>query len=113
MGEWRTVTIDGSDMRCYVAFPADTTPAPVMAVLHGGFGFDHVSEQTVDRLATVGIAAIGPDLFHRGTPERPEGGGPRSGSMRVADFVADVSGALEYMAGLPEIDQKRMGVMGF
>lgn len=112
MGEWRNISIDGGDMRCYVAIP-DMTPAPAMAVLHGGFGPDAVTEQTVDRLAAEGIAAIGPDLFHRGEPERPEGGGPRSGTMHVADFVADVNGALDYMAGLPGIAPDRIGVMGF
>ncbi len=113
MGEWTTVTIDGSKMRCFVAVPSGATQAPAMAVLHGGFGFDQVTEQTVGRLAAEGIAAIGPDLFHRGEPQRPEGGGPRSGSMRVADFVADVQGALDYMAALPEIASERIGVMGF
>ena len=113
MGEWRVVTIDGSEMNCYVAIPAGAAGAPAMAVLHGGFGFDQTTEQTVDRLAAEGIAAIGPDLFHRGLPERPEGGGARSASMRVADFVADVNGALGYMGGLPGVAPERIGVMGF
>ncbi len=117
MGDWRMVSIDGSAMRCYVALPAGVQsrglPAPAMAVLHGGFGFDPTTEKTIDRLAAEGIAAIGPDLFHRGEPERPEGGGPRSGSMRVAEFVADVNGALDFMAALPEVASDRLGVMGF
>jgi len=113
MGDWRNVEIDGSPMRCYVAVPAGAGPFPAMAVLHGGFGFDDVTRDTVDRLAEQGIAAIGPDLFHRGEPERPAGGGPRSGSMKVADFVADVNGALAHMQGLPSIARERIGVMGF
>ncbi|MEE8518176.1 MAG: dienelactone hydrolase family protein [Dehalococcoidia bacterium] len=113
MGDWRTVSVNGNDMRCYVAVPSGAGPSPVMAVLHGGFGFDAVTENTVDRLAAEGIAAIGPDLFHRGQPERKEGGGPASASMRAADFMADVSGALDFMSALPEIDEQRTGVMGF
>jgi carboxymethylenebutenolidase len=113
MGEWRTIQIDGNDMRCYVAIPAGATSAPAMAVLHGGPGWDDTTQNAVDRLAEHGVAAIGPDLFHRGLPERAEGGGPRSASIRVADFVADVNGALAYMAGLPEIATERVGVMGF
>ena len=113
MGEWRTIQLDGNDMRCYVAIPEGASSAPAMAVLHGGPGWDDTTENAIDNLAAQGIAAIGPDLFHRGLPERAEGGGPRSASMRVADFVNDVNGALGYMASLPEIASDRIGVMGF
>ncbi len=113
MGEWRTVTVDGSEMSCYLSVPLGANSAPVMAVLHGGFGFDQVTQRAIDRLAEEGIAAIGPDLFHRGVPERPEGGGPRSGSMRVADFLADVDAALSFASGLDVVDGSRLGVMGF
>ncbi len=113
MGEWRTIQLDGNDMRCYVAIPEGASSAPAMVVLHGGPGWDDTTENAIDNLAAQGIAAIGPDLFHRGLPERAEGGGPRSASMRVADFVNDVNGALGYMASLPEIASDRIGVMGF
>jgi carboxymethylenebutenolidase len=113
MGDWTTVDVNGGGMRCYVGVPDGGERAPAMAVLHGGFGFDHVTELSIDRLAAEGIAAIAPDLFHRGVPERPEGGGPRSASMRAADFVADVNAALAHMAGLPAIAGERLGVMGF
>jgi len=113
MGEWRTIQLDGNDMRCYVAIPEGASSAPAMAVLHGGLGWDDTTQDAVDNLAAQGVAAIGPDLFHRGLPERAEGGGPRSASMRVADFVNDVNGALGYMASLPEIASDRIGVMGF
>ena len=113
MGEWRDVTVDGGAMRSYVALPAGDGPFPAMAVLHGGFGFDDLTRDTVDRLAQGGVAAVGPDLFHRGQPQAPAGGGPRSGSMKVADFVADVNGALAYVANLPSVASERIGVMGF
>jgi len=113
MGEWRSTTVDGSEMRCYVAIPDGASGVPAMAVLHGGPGWDATTEEAVDNLAAHGVAAIGPDLFHRGAPERPPGGGPRSGSMKALEFVADVNGALDYMAGLPEIVSDRVGVMGF
>jgi carboxymethylenebutenolidase len=112
MGDWQTVSVDGSDMNCYVALPEGATQAPAMAVLHGGPGWDETAEKTVDRLACEGIAAIGPDLFHRGAPERV-GDGPRSASMRVVNYVADVQGALAHLAAMPEIAGERIGVMGF
>jgi carboxymethylenebutenolidase len=113
MGEWRTLSVDGNAMQCYVAIPAGAISSPAMAVLHGGLGWDDTTENAIDNLAAQGIASIGPDLFHRGLPERPDGGGPRSGSMRVPEFVADVNGALAYMASLPEIVPDSIGAMGF
>ena len=61
MGDWRTIQVDGSDMRCYVAIPEGQLLSPVMAVLHGGPGWDDTTQTAVDRLAANGIAAIGPD----------------------------------------------------
>ena len=52
MGDYQTVTVDGSEMRCYVSLPSGVDTAPVMAVLHGGFGFDEVTQQAIDRQET-------------------------------------------------------------
>jgi carboxymethylenebutenolidase len=113
MGEWITTTVDGGEMRCYVAIPDGASGVGAMAVMHGGPGWDATTEEAVDNLAAHGVAAIGPDLFHRGLPDRPEGGGPRSGGMKALEFVADVNAALAYVAGQPGVTSDRIGVMGF
>ena len=87
--EYQTLSVGGSDMRSYVHLPDGVQGAPGVVVLHGTNGMDAGTEKAAaDRLADEGIAAIVPDLFHRGLAERAEGA-PRSGSMRAADFVAD------------------------
>jgi carboxymethylenebutenolidase len=112
MGEWSAVPVNGGELQCYVAVPSSAGPWPAMAVIHGGPGFDALTENTVNKLAAEGIAAVGPDMFRRGKPERRQGV-PASASMRLADFMDDVSDALRYMASLPGIDGSRIGVMGF
>ena len=112
-GEYQTLKVGDSDMRSYVHVPEGVRGAPAVVVLHGTNGMDAGTEKAaVDRLAQEGIAAIVPDLFHRGLAERAEGA-PRSGSMRAADFVADAQAGLDHLRASGVVAPERVGVMGF
>lgn len=112
-GAYQTLSVGGSDMRSYVHLPEGVQDAPAVVVLHGTNGMDAGTEKAaVDRLAEEGIAAIVPDLFHRGLAERAEGS-PRSGSMRAADFAADAQAALDHLRGSGVVAPERIGIMGF
>ena len=110
--EYQTVSIGGRGMRSYVHLPEGAKGAPGVVVLHGTNGIDAGIEKAVDRLAEEGIAAIAPDLFHRGSAERAEGA-PRSGSMRAADFVADAQAAIDHLRASGVVAPERVGIMGF
>ena len=112
-GEYQTISVGGSDMRSYVHLPDGAAGVPAVVVLHGTNGMDAGTEKAaVDRLAAEGIAAIVPDLFHRGLAERAEGA-PRSGSMRAADFVADAQAGLDHLRASGVVAPERIGIMGF
>lgn len=111
--EYQTLSVGGSDMRSYVHLPDGVQGAPGVVVLHGTNGMDAGTEKAAaDRLADEGIAAIVPDLFHRGLAERAEGA-PRSGSMRAADFVADAQAGLDHLRASGVVAPERVGIMGF
>ena len=110
-GGYRSVSVDGGDMPCYVHLPEAEQSLPGVVVLGGTDRISAQIETVVDRLAAEGIAAAAPDLFHRGA-RKPAPGEPTSSTLRVAELVADVQGAIGDLRGLG-VAPERVGIVGF
>lgn len=76
---------------------------PVVLVLHGSAGIDGRGEFHAKALHAAGIATLEIFMFSRGNRAR---GGTR-------DNFTHMFGALKYLASRPEIEPRRIGVMGF
>jgi uncharacterized protein len=76
---------------------------PVVLVLHGSAGIDGRGEFHAKALNAAGIGTLETFMFSRGN--RPGAGRNKN--------LTHVYGALKYLAGRPEIDPARVGVMGF
>ena len=67
-----TVTVADGSFQCYVARPADSGSAPVIApvivVLQEIFGVNAGIRSICDDYAAKGYIAVGPDLFWRAAP---------------------------------------------
>ena len=63
-GEYVDITTPGrsTPLRAFVVYPEIATKAPVVIVLHEGFGFGDWTRGVADRLAEDGFIAIAPDL---------------------------------------------------
>ncbi len=110
-GGYRSLSVDGSDMLCYVHLPDDPQGAPGVVVLGGTDRISAHIKTVVDLLAAEGIAAAAPDLFHRGT-RKPAEGEPTSSTLRVAELVADVQGAIGDLRAAG-VAPERVGIVGF
>jgi len=108
---WDTVSVDGSDMRCYVSEP-DSVPAPVVVVIQHAGGVDDFIQAMSDRFAGAGFLAIAPDLYHR-DPDDPDNPLARMGRLRDPNIVADVTAAVEHVSGLEAAAADRIGITGF
>ena len=110
-GGYRSVRVDGGDMRCYLHLPKDAQGPPGVVVLGGTDGISAQIETVVDHLAAEGIAAASPDLFHRGA-RKPAPGNPTSSTLHVAELLADVRGAIGELRD-SGIAPERIGIVGF
>lgn len=108
---WDTVTVEGSDMRCYVSEP-ESTPAPVVVVIQHAGGVDDFIQAMSDRFAGAGFLAIAPDLYHR-DPNTGDDPLTRMGRLRDPSIVADVRAAVEHVTGLEAAAAGRIGITGF
>ncbi len=105
---------DGHSMRAAIAVPEGDGPHPGVIVIHEIFGLNGDIRGITARIASLGYAAIAPDLY--------DGPGPRAiciartlvtlsrGRGRAFD---DLEAARAYLASEPGVDKSRMGVIGF
>lgn len=83
-------------------------PWPAVVIVHGSGGVDSRGPLYAKRLNEAGIATLEVDMWTarnlRGGLDRPH---------HVAETLPDAGGALRFLAGQPEIDPDRIGLMGF
>jgi dienelactone hydrolase len=90
-----------------------TRTAPAAVLLHGSAGVLWAREVTYARqLAELGVAALVVDSF-AARRERATGFIERLLEVTETMMVADAYGALRYLAGRPEIDTRRVALIGF
>jgi carboxymethylenebutenolidase len=110
---WDTVTVDSSDMRCWVALPAGDAPAPGVLVAQHAGGVDEFIRSMCDRLAEAGFVAIAPDLYHRDDPARGDDAMQRMTRLRDRNILADCDAAIAHARTLPQVRGERIGATGF
>jgi dipeptidyl aminopeptidase/acylaminoacyl peptidase len=97
---------DGIALRVFVATPqAVSTPLPSVQIHHGGGGYEQVYEHMAVEMAQRGFAGI--TMIHRGYPgsqgQMEYGGGE----------ITDIGRLTEEIAARSDIDEDRMGIMGY
>ena len=100
------ITVGNQDMALYVAVPSDTGPFPAIVVIQHGGGVDTFVRTMVARLATVGYAAVAPDLSHRLEP------GVERTSRQLTDLevIADVQATVDFLQHQNAIERVSLGI---
>ena len=112
-----TVVIPGADgelINAYFARPMGAGPFPGMVVVHHMPGWDEWYRETTRKFAHHGYVALSPNLYFRtghGTPENIAAKVRADGGVPDEQVVGDLSGALQYLKGLPYINGK-VGIFG-
>ena len=105
----------------YLALPSNGTPRAAIIVAHELFGVSPDIRGVVDRLATLGYAALAPEFYHRTAQpgewlERTDAGRARGfqelNRLTRDGVVEDVRASLDYLRALPGISS-RVGMLGF
>ena len=105
---------DGTRLKAAVALPEADGPSAGLLVLHESFGLNRDIRRLAGRLAGMGYVALAPDLFSHGNRllcltrvmmDTVTGAG--------SSVLSDLEAARIYLAGRPEVDRARIGVIGF
>ena len=112
-----TITGDGGDaIEAYLGRPIERSPFGGVVVIHHMPGYDTAHKEIVRRFASIGYAAVCPNLYSREAP----GAAPDDAAATVralggvpdARLVGDVAGAATYLRSLEGANGK-VGVIGY
>lgn len=111
-GDWESLSVDGSEMRCHVTIPEGKRPFPGVLVCMHAPGVDGFIQGIDARLAESGFAAIAPELYHRLT-ESEDSPLEQMAKLRDDEIVRDLGAAIAHLRELPGVDGGRCAVIGF
>ena len=108
------------ELAAHVALPA-TGSGPGIVLLHEIFGVNAYVRDSARRLAALGYVALAPDLYWRTqpglelnhSPAGVEAGRAAAQKLDVAAAVGDAIDVLEVLRSMPEVVDRRAGVLGF
>jgi len=126
MGNVRTeevkLTVDGKEMRAFLALPEASGPRPAVIVFQEIFGVNaHIRDVTA-RVAREGYVAIAPDYHHRawapGTELPYDDEGMKKGmevipKLTFEGIEADINATISFLKSRKEVNPSKLGVMGF
>jgi carboxymethylenebutenolidase len=107
---------DGTEIQAYSARPLDTSPRGGVVVIHHMPGYDDGTKEIARRFAFHGYNAVVPNLYWRqapgASPDDAAATARAQGGVPDAQLVADVSGAMTHLKGLPNSNGKT-GTIGY
>lgn len=114
------VTLDTPDgaMDAYLAFPEAQGKGPALVIAQEAFGVNDHIQNVCRRFAGEGFVAIAPDVYHCSGKhltfgyDDPARRKPFS-ELTNGGIEADLKTTLAYLRGMPEVDAKRVGIVGY
>lgn len=104
---------NGSPLPGYLAQPDDALTYPGIVVIQEWWGMNDHIKDVVNRFAREGFVAVAPDLYRGVIAEEPDDARRLAMEMKRVDAVGDVQGAVNYLVSLPQVQPKKIGVIGF
>lgn len=108
----------GDSLRAWIVYPARSTKAPVVVIVHEIFGMSSWVRAVADRFAAEGYIAVVPDLLSKEKlPGAPDSVSMQDGMAAVSKLKPDqvmqqINEAAMYATGLPSA-QQNFAVVGF
>lgn len=112
-GCWEHVKVDASDMPLYASMPESGAGVPGIVVVHGQSGLENFIKETTQMLALQGYAAVAPYLYHRDGPDCKDDNPARKARLRDTPLIKDLTAAVGFLRNQPQVDGKRLGIVGF
>jgi carboxymethylenebutenolidase len=114
MAETVSFPSNGSDASGYLVRP-DSGSGPGVLLIQEWWGLDSGIKEMASRLGSAGFVALAPDLYHGELAQHDEmdKAGRLMQSMPPDRAARDMSGAIDYLAGLDGVTGIGIGVVGF
>jgi carboxymethylenebutenolidase len=114
MGDMVEFASNGNTAPGYLALPASGSGLGVM-VIQEWWGLVPQIKNVCDRLASEGFVALAPDLYHGDIAQHTEMDKANSlmQALPMDRAAKDMMGAIDYLRGLPEVQNSHIGVVGF
>jgi carboxymethylenebutenolidase len=114
MAETISFPSNGSEASGYLVKP-DGGSGPGVLVIQEWWGLDSGIKEMTSRLAAAGFVAVAPDLYHGelAAHDEMDKAGQLMQSMPPDRAARDMSGAIDYLAGLDGVTGNGIGVVGF
>jgi carboxymethylenebutenolidase len=114
MAETISFPSNGSEASGYLVRP-DGGSGPGVLVIQEWWGLDSGIKEMADRLGVAGFVALAPDLYHGelAAHDEMDKAGQLMQSMPPDRAARDMSGAIDYLAGLDAVTGRGIGVVGF
>jgi carboxymethylenebutenolidase len=111
MGQDVTFRSNGHEATGYFA-PAPGGGPGVLVIQEWWGVVPHIRD-VCDRLAAAGFSALSPDLYHGASTTEPDEAGKLMMSLNLDRAGTDMSGAVDFLLGAPEVTGSKLGVVGF
>jgi len=112
MGEMVTFPSNGSQAEGYLARPGSGS-GPGVIVIQEWWGLNDNIKDIAERFAKEGFVALAPDLYHGQVTAEPDEAGKIMMSMKMEQAAKDLTGAVDYLAGLDATTGSKVGSVGF
>jgi carboxymethylenebutenolidase len=114
MAETISFPSNGSDASGYLVRP-DGGSGPGVLVIQEWWGLDSGIKEMANRLGTAGFVALAPDLYHGelAAHDEMDKANELMNAMPPDRAARDMSGAIDYLAGLDGVTGSGIGVVGF
>ena len=107
--------VNGDNAYAFVAEPDDNAKHPGVVMIQEWWGIEPHIRQLAQKLATEGFVVAVPDLFHGKIATEPDEAQKMvmmiRGNMEKA--AREIIGALDTLKAMPNVEPKKLGLMGF
>lgn len=107
--------VNGDNAYAFVAEPDDNARHPGIVLIQEWWGIEPHIRQLAQRLAAAGFVVAVPDLYHGKIATEPDEAQKMSMMIRgnVERAVKEIIGALDTVKARPNVEPKKLGLMGF
>jgi carboxymethylenebutenolidase len=107
--------VNGDGAYAFVAQPDDNTRHPGMVLIQEWWGIEPHIRDLAQKLAGEGFVVAVPDLFHDKTATEPNDAQKMTMMIEgnIDRAAREIIGALETVKAMPNVEPKKLGLMGF